>query len=42
MYLDQIQHKKKSKSYETISGLAMSSLPVIGFVIFALLRAQQW
>ena len=37
MYLDQIQHKKKSKSYETISGLAMSSLPVIGFVIFALI-----
>ena len=37
MYLDQIQQKKKSKSYETITGLAMSSLPVIGFIIFALI-----
>ena len=37
MYLDQIQKKKKSKAYETASGLAMSSLPVIGFIIFSLI-----
>ena len=38
MYLDQIQTKKSNtKAYETTCGWLMSSLPVIGFVLFGLI-----
>lgn len=38
MYLDQIQAKKNNtKAYETTCGWVMSSLPVLGFIIFGLI-----
>ena len=38
MYLDKIQTKKNdSKIYENTCGLVMSSLPVLGFIIFGLI-----